>query len=162
MRALVAGLAGAAVLGAAAYGADAAGDPPDMQRLAQTLAKAAPQTLSRQILGRRVIDDYAHTHFRNVRASYQRGTLVNDRITFCGEVNTIGPDGQPTGWLKFMYTPGDPPEFATERRDVGSLHAIGPEVRHRYCESGAEQWLSGDFAALMELPQGGLPPAADD
>ena len=162
MRTLVIGLAGALIVGAVAYGADAGGDPPDMKALADSLAKAAPQTLTRQILGRRIILDYTTTHYRNVRASYQRGTLVNDRITFCGEVNTLDPDGKQTGWIKFMYTPGDPPEFATDRLDVGNIHAIGPQVRKRYCENGDEQWLSGDYAAMMELPKGGLPPHADN
>lgn len=150
MRIPAALLTGALLASVAAPLAVSAEETPEMTARAESLARAAPRSLGRLGLGNRAIENIDSAVFRNVRASYKRNVVVNDRVTFCGEVSFTLPDGEETGWLKFMYTPGDPTEFATSRRDVGNVYGVGPEVRERFCEADDINWLSGDYADLMQ------------
>lgn len=117
--------------------------PADMVALARKGAAEAPNRLGRHILGQTAIPNYSQVQFRNVRANYKRQELVNDRIVFCGEMK---PAAEAASWVKFAYTPDDPPLLASPAPGVG-MREVGPPVFRSLCETGKEAWLDGDFSA---------------
>jgi hypothetical protein len=149
--ALIAGL-----IAAASATTALADDPADMVASAKTLAKAAPETLSRRTLGQVALPTIADAKFRNVRAHYRRYELVNDQVIFCGELDApIPSSGQRSGWTKFAYLPGDPTTLITATPGLG-MREIGPQVLKTLCETGKENWLSGEFTAEFQRKPGQL------
>lgn len=142
MRAGRAAVAGALLAVALAPGARAEA-PADMVALARKGAAEAPNRLGRHILGQTAIPNYGQVQFRSVRANYKRQELVNDRIVFCGEMKPVA-DGKE--WVKFAYTPDDPPLLASPTPGIG-MREVGPPVFKSLCETGKEAWLDGDFSA---------------
>ncbi|MDB5440105.1 MAG: hypothetical protein JWM33_2532 [Caulobacteraceae bacterium] len=130
-----------------------ADDPADMAATAQTLAKTAPDTLTRRILGQVAFPTYATAKFRGVRAFYIRQELVNDQVIFCGELDAVVPTtNKRSGWTKFVYIPGDPTTLMTDTPGLGTRE-IGPQVRHHLCDS-EQKWLSPDFTDdFQKLPK---------
>jgi hypothetical protein len=128
-------------------------DPPDMVAAAKRLADAAPETLSRRILGEVALPTYGTAKFRNVRAHFVRQELINDQVIFCGELDAVVPGTkQPSGWTRFVYIPGDPTTLMTDTPGLGTRE-IGPQVRQRMCDSGKEHWMSADYtAAFNRMP----------